>query len=24
VDSVITLGQRGTRMEVVGDERKDA
>jgi subfamily B ATP-binding cassette protein HlyB/CyaB len=24
VDSVITLGQRGTRMEVVGEERKDA
>jgi len=24
VDSVITLGQRATRMEVVGDERKDA
>jgi len=23
VDSVITLGQRGTRMEVVGEERKD-
>ena len=23
VDGVITLGQRGTRMEVVGDERKD-
>ena len=24
VDSVITLGQRGTRMEVIGEERKDA
>jgi subfamily B ATP-binding cassette protein HlyB/CyaB len=24
VDSVITLGQRGTRMEVVAEERKDA
>jgi subfamily B ATP-binding cassette protein HlyB/CyaB len=24
VDSVITMGQRGTRMEVVGEERKDA